>query len=301
MAGRGVSRGRGETRPTRTSTNGTNTLGNRGRCSFGSCVTARLPAIAQHREVESPGCFREAVARTGGAQVTFSRLVRAGVITVEAPGPGDGGISGHRTREFLEGRRCASEALRQLGSSDGTVPVGHARQPIWPSGVVGSITHCCGLTAASVAWRHAISGLGIDAEPAEPLPEGLHELIASSDEWTSYFSQLGAQPRTERLLFSAKESVFKATFPLYGEWLEFDDVTVFIERRTFTATVCLSNRTPLEITGRWSVDADHLRTAVTIPASPCLGSRAAHGAAQTRATPVIHSLRRGSVASRHSC
>ncbi|GGC17822.1 4'-phosphopantetheinyl transferase family protein [Cellulomonas carbonis] len=199
--------------------------------------------------------------------MTFSGLVPTGVITVEVPGPGAGAVSGRRAREFLEGRRCASEALRQLGSSDCAVLVGHARQPIWPFGVVGSITHCCGLTAASVAWRDAISGLGIDAEPAEPLPEGLHELVASRDEWTSYFSQLGAHPRTERLLFSAKESVFKALFPLYGEWLEFEDVTVFIARRTFTATARLSSRTPLEIIGRWSVDADHLRTAVAIPAS----------------------------------
>ena len=55
---------------------------------------------------------------------------------------------------------------------------GAKREPLWPAGVVGSITHCDGYRAAAVARATDLATVGIDAEPHEPLPDGVLAAIA---------------------------------------------------------------------------------------------------------------------------
>src|SRR5919108_5481789 len=71
-----------------------------------------------------------------------------------------------RQVQFLVGRYCAVQALRQLGG--GSIPevVGRGSRgaPIWPAGVTGSITHTDSFASAAVAWTHHAGALGIDSE-----------------------------------------------------------------------------------------------------------------------------------------
>src|SRR5260370_12098794 len=69
-----------------------------------------------------------------------------------------------RQREFLAGRWCAEEALQCLGAGSTHVAMAEDRTPIWPDGVVGSITHTDDFAAAAVAWAADIAWVGIDSE-----------------------------------------------------------------------------------------------------------------------------------------
>ena len=136
-----------------------------------------------------------------------------------------------RRREFITTRICARRALAELGVADVAIPRGPAGSPIWPARVVGSLTHCVGLRAAAVARQRDVRSLGIDAEPRAGMPSEVLELVADPAERDQLAALRDRDPAIpwDRLLFSAKESVYKAFFPLTGLWLDFADVAVIID------------------------------------------------------------------------
>ncbi|MGW5670900.1 4'-phosphopantetheinyl transferase family protein [Micromonospora sp. NPDC003776] len=197
----------------------------------------------------------------------------------EAPYPGEQDLVAKavesRRREFVTARRCAREALGKLGHAPGPIRSGPRREPVWPAGVVGSITHCAGYRAAAVASATELAGLGIDAEPHEELPEGVGETVTVGGE-PGLLRRLGRDAPTihwGRLLFSAKESVYKAWYPLTGRWLGFEDAELSIDpaQGRFTARVLVDGGRadggpPLtELHGRWLVARGLIVTAVTVP------------------------------------
>jgi len=125
-----------------------------------------------------------------------------------------------RRAEFSRGRACARRALERLGIEPVAIPVGERRQPLWPDGIVGSITHCSGLTVAAVARSQEVAAIGLDAEPALPLPPETRDIILHPDERSP------DDPPREVLVFGAKESTHKALFPMSGVWMDFLDVEV---------------------------------------------------------------------------
>ncbi len=146
-----------------------------------------------------------------------------------------------RRREFITARRCAREALRRLGHPPVPIRTGTRREPHWPPGVVGSITHCAGYRAAAVAPAAAVAAVGIDAEPDGPLPEGVLAAVTANGD-AGLVTELGRQhPGVpwDRLLFSAKESVYKAWFPLTHRRLGFADASLTIDpvAATFAARI----------------------------------------------------------------
>jgi 4'-phosphopantetheinyl transferase EntD len=179
-----------------------------------------------------------------------------------------------RRREFVTARRCAREALAQLGFPPAPIRSGPARDPRWPTGVIGSITHCPGFRAAVVASRTVLAGVGIDAEVHEPLPEGVQEAVAVPREATMLVALASTDPAVhwDRLLFSAKESVYKVWYPLTGRWLGFEDVLLSIDAtaRTFTARLLvdgarLDSGPPLtQLTGEFLVARGLVVTAVIL-------------------------------------
>jgi 4'-phosphopantetheinyl transferase EntD len=181
-----------------------------------------------------------------------------------------------RRREFATGRACARAALARLGHPAVAVPRGPRGDPVWPEGVVGSITHCAGYRAAAVARAEDVLSLGIDAEPDEALPDpGMLELIALAEERARLGQLAAMRPGTswDRLLFSAKESVYKAWFPLARRWLGFESAHVSIDQDqgAFTARLLVPappvGGAPLtRLHGRWLADQGLLVTAVVVPA-----------------------------------
>ena len=130
-----------------------------------------------------------------------------------------------RRREFTTGRWCARQALARLGVAPAPILPGDRGAPGWPPGVVGAITHCAGYRAAAAARRGAVIAVGIDAEPDEPLPDGVLDVVSLPEERARLAAGIPAV-HGDRLLFAAKESVYKAWFPLTGRWLGFEDARI---------------------------------------------------------------------------
>lgn len=165
-----------------------------------------------------------------------------------------------RRREFSTVRACARSAFARLGLPSASILPGPRGAPQWPDGVVGSMTHCAGYRAAAVARATDVLTVGVDAEPDEPLPPGVLDIIALAAEKDSVASLAAAAPGTcwDRLLFSAKESVYKAWFPLTGKWLDFSEAMITVEplEGTFTAQLLVcgpeaGGRRLDQFSGRW--------------------------------------------------
>ncbi|GAA0490346.1 putative 4'-phosphopantetheinyl transferase [Paractinoplanes deccanensis] len=216
--------------------------------------------------------------------MTLIDIVPPEVVVVESFGdhPGEEPFPGEehliaravegRRREFITGRRNAREALGRLGFAPAPILTGPRREPLWPGGVVGSITHCRGYRAAAVALSRDVTSVGVDAEPHAALPpevlpgvtlpverEMLHTLDSGDTHW-------------DRLLFSAKESIYKAWFPMTGRWLGFEDCVLSIDppARTFAGRPLVDSPLP-EFRGRYTIDRDLVFTAVTVTAAVTSG------------------------------
>src|SRR3979411_1268727 len=133
-----------------------------------------------------------------------------------------------RQREFLAGRWCAEEALQCLGAGSIHVAMAEDRTPIWPDGVVGSITHTGDFAAARVGGAADIAGVGIDSEEIID-PAAARDIadICMVDE-AMLFKPAHGRSFCEfcTFVFSAKEAVYKCLFPLTRKFLEFSDVRI---------------------------------------------------------------------------
>lgn len=169
-----------------------------------------------------------------------------------------------RRREFTTVRHCARVALRRLGVEPGPLLPGERGAPGWPPGVVGSMTHCAGFRGAVVASAAALRTVGIDAEPAEPLPDGVLDAIALPEEKASLAALPPGVP-WDRLLFSAKETVYKSWFPLTRRFLEFHEARIALAPDgTFAATLLVPAPLP-GFTGRWTRANGLVVTAIATP------------------------------------
>ena len=185
-----------------------------------------------------------------------------------------------RQREFSAARRCARKALAALGIYDFPLLPGQDRAPIWPSNVVGAITHtdCSpnGYCGVAVANGDLTAGLGIDAEPRLPLPTELWPSILDHEEQRDALST--CEPGIQaRLVFSAKETTYKTLYPTLRQFLDFSEVHIQMraEEGVFFATLVgpvsknLAARQTLE--GRFIVDDALMVTAMNLPRKglPC--------------------------------
>ncbi|GGK95980.1 putative 4'-phosphopantetheinyl transferase [Planomonospora parontospora subsp. parontospora] len=193
--------------------------------------------------------------------------------------PGEEAVVGQavekRRREFTTARTCARKALRMLGKPPVAILPGVRGEPRWPTGVTGSITHCAGYRGAVLGESTQVASIGIDAEPNEPLPNGVLDAIALPVEREEVARLALAHPEVhwDRLLFSAKEAVYKAWFPLTNRWLSFENASVTVNPRdgSFAARLLVGGASvygePLKgFSGRWLADQGLLLTAIVVPA-----------------------------------
>jgi 4'-phosphopantetheinyl transferase EntD len=179
-----------------------------------------------------------------------------------------------RRLEFATVRHCARRAMRRIGVAPVQILPDAEGAPRWPAGVVGSMTHCRGYRAAVVARSDRLRGIGIDAEPHVALPHPARDLVLRDEERRRLRTLAQADPELhwDRVLFCAKEAVYKAWFPSTRRWLDFADVSVTVHADgTFRARllVCeprIANAHPDGLAGRWVVDRGLVVAATSVSA-----------------------------------
>jgi 4'-phosphopantetheinyl transferase EntD len=124
-------------------------------------------------------------------------------------------------------RIVARELLAQLGHPRAPLPRSASGAPVWPAGIAGSLAHDDEVAVAAVGRQRDVGSVGIDVEPAVLLPPDMLELIATPNER----SKIAADPLRGKLLFAAKEAVYKAVYPLERAFLEFRDIEVDLVAR----------------------------------------------------------------------
>ncbi|MFF2041126.1 4'-phosphopantetheinyl transferase [Kitasatospora sp. NPDC058170] len=187
-----------------------------------------------------------------------------------------------RRRQFATARTCARRALAQLGQPGAALLPGPGGAPRWPAGTTGSITHCEGYRAAAAVRTGALLSLGIDAEPALALPAGVLSLAAGEEERRHLAALPAGGVPWDRLLFCAKEAVYKAWYPLGRRWLGLRDAEVRLDTAgTFSAVLragAAPAGVPWHYSGRWVADGGLLLAAVAVPAVPAAPAAARAGA-----------------------
>ena len=135
-----------------------------------------------------------------------------------------------RSREFRSGRTAARKGLLELGLPPAPILAGEKREPLWPEGCVGTISHCGGYCLVIVSSSEDSISLGADIEQLGRVQPHLWPRIFTGDE-KACLGKLGGPEadRASTAMFSAKEAFFKLQHPLTGLWLEFLDAEVRLE------------------------------------------------------------------------
>ncbi|MFG2501894.1 4'-phosphopantetheinyl transferase [Streptomyces sp. NPDC048441] len=178
-----------------------------------------------------------------------------------------------RRHEFAAVRACARRAMRKLGVPPQPVLPGERGAPRWPDGLLGSMTHCDGYCAAALVRATDLASIGIDAEPHGPLPDGVLDSVSLPAERERLAFLAAGQPSVhwDRLLFSAKESVYKAWFPLTGKWLGFEEADIEVHQDgRFRAELLVpgplvGGRRLSHFEGRWVARDGLIISALTVP------------------------------------
>ncbi len=174
--------------------------------AFSADLAALFPAGVVAMEMREPGA------------AASLRVEEAAFVAAAVPS---------RLSEFAAGRLCARRAMAEFGVVDFPLRVANDRRPVWPDGLVGSITHTAGMCAAVVAERRIFKSVGLDSEVVGDVGEPLWRKICVAAE----LDWLGSLPPAQRaagaaLIFSAKEAFYKCQYPLTEEPLTFQDVRV---------------------------------------------------------------------------
>jgi 4'-phosphopantetheinyl transferase EntD len=172
-----------------------------------------------------------------------------------------------RRAEFVTGRVLARQALAALGIRPASIPVARSGAPVWPPGVVGSITHCVGLRACAVGRRDEHAGIGIDATPARPLPGGVLARVADLGSAPAaaglYALRAAGVGSPDSVLFAAAEAVAKARTSAHGGWYGIDGADVALHPDGSFAV--RARRGPaFTATGMWTVAGGMALAAITL-------------------------------------
>lgn len=136
-------------------------------------------------------------------------------------------VSDKRKKEFSTGRFCARRALDDLNASNTEILMGADREPIWPAGVLGSISHSQRLTGAIVGRSTDFFSIGLDIEKTGGIQPDMWDLIYTDAEQAFLHKIPRAQLELfSTLLFSFKESFYKFQFPVSRQFIDFKDVEI---------------------------------------------------------------------------
>ncbi|MCO6187574.1 4'-phosphopantetheinyl transferase [Rhizobium sp. L1K21] len=119
-----------------------------------------------------------------------------------------------RRAEFVAGRLCAIQSLKSLNSPATAPAEGPDRAPVWPDNIIGSITHSGHWALSIAAGRQHYSGIGVDLEEQLSAQSAAEIRAQVFSEWERQRFGIDVDASLTGLAFSAKESLFKALYPI---------------------------------------------------------------------------------------
>ncbi|MAJ48259.1 MAG: hypothetical protein CL937_00930 [Deltaproteobacteria bacterium] len=141
-----------------------------------------------------------------------------------------------RKEHYRSGRICAGEVLSKLGTlGQPVLRDPQTREPLWPEGISGAITHSGKWAAAAAGKTSDVSGIGIDLEDLERQVDSRisrHVCIPEEQKWLQECGEDFLEQNL-KIIFSAKESIFKAFFPYTRTYLHFHDARILMEQTLF--------------------------------------------------------------------
>lgn len=179
-----------------------------------------------------------------------------------------------RRDEFAAGRAAARGALATLAIAPVPIPRAADRRPLWPNGIIGSISHTDGIAAAIVGHNQPTAGVGLDIEGDAPLKKELLKYILTRSEAAARKARpLVASSSRCKATFAAKEALFKAIYPITGQFFGFLDANVdLLESGNWTATLCdTAPALPASMVisgGKWAAVDGHVIATVCILNAP---------------------------------
>ena len=193
-----------------------------------------LPGLLQ--AVTPPGAFAAGLADTGQAVPSYPEEMLYVASAVAK-----------RQREFMLGRACARAALGPVGHGDAVLGRRPDGAPLWPGGIVGTISHTDGHAVALVAPDRRFRGLGVDVERRGRVTPDLYRHIFEPEEK----ARLKAMPPPGRdvmaaLLFSAKEAGCKIWLAVHGGSQPFTGIRITMTGTDFIAQFPARGYRPLQ-------------------------------------------------------
>ena len=141
-----------------------------------------------------------------------------------------------RKEHYRSGRICAGEVLSKLGTlGQPVLRDPQTREPLWPEGISGAITHSGKWAAAAAGKTSDVLGIGIDLEDLERQVDSRisrHVCIPEEQKWLQECGEDFLEQNL-KIIFSAKESIFKAFFPYTRTYLHFHDARILMEQTFF--------------------------------------------------------------------
>ncbi len=133
-----------------------------------------------------------------------------------------------RRNEFILGRAASHCALKKVGFiSPPPVLKGKHREPIWPTGYVGTITHSSGVAIGAVCSKTKAAGIGVDIEKLErDVSTGVFRITCTEEELELINSNQSRSQIMFKRIFSAKEAGFKAFYYHAKEYIDYKEATL---------------------------------------------------------------------------
>lgn len=178
-----------------------------------------------------------------------------------------GDVCGKRLAEFAAGREQARRLISAITGAAEPLLVGDYRQPLWPDGIIGSISHSDVYCAVAVAARDSISDLGIDVETLEALNPEVENLVLTDTEMEATDA---SESWVRKLIFSIKESNYKCCYHMVKAYIDFKECEVVLNDNdcSYESTIRCKSRdgNPLDIRvyGRWKIESGHVFTSAVI-------------------------------------
>jgi 4'-phosphopantetheinyl transferase EntD len=178
-----------------------------------------------------------------------------------------------RQREYRAGRHCARQVLAQLGQNGFALCPGKGREPLWPAGIVGSITHSHEACYVAATHHGGVIGIGIDLERRTDTDTDIERLICTPTERAWLEAQQPEPLRRQelmRLMFSAKECIHKVYYPLNAYTLDFLDAEIDLSVTTGQFSGRILNPAAVEayplrqVQGQLTWDEEFLYTVIVL-------------------------------------